>query len=108
MPWLWIAEGASDHLIDVAQAALIVQAVAGIIAMVGVVAIGRRFLTVEFPQFTKEIHDDMEKLEKAVRDLEMSGVRLSETDLHLERRLSAMEGELRGLRSGGYGRGAGA
>jgi hypothetical protein len=97
--FLLIAQAASDHLVDVAQGALIVQAVAGIIAMVGIVAIGRRFLATEFPNFTKEIHDDLARLEAAVRNLEVGGARLSETDLHLERRLSNIEGEMRALRT---------
>jgi hypothetical protein len=70
---------------------LVVQAVAGVIAMIGLYAIIKRFLAVEFPAAMREVnnrlealHHDFESLERELRQAVIDLTRLKERVDHIK------------------------
>jgi hypothetical protein len=59
-----------DWLTDAVRPVLVAQAVIGTVALIGLIAIIRRFLSVEFPAAMKNVNDRLDTLHSDFRSLE--------------------------------------
>lgn len=95
---LYLTSNPPDWLTDSARPVFVAQAIIGTIALIGLVAIIRRFLSVEFPAAMKAVndrldtlHSDFKSLERdfqgSMRDLE----RLKERVDQLDRRQNTLD-----------------
>lgn len=60
----------ADWLTDAVRPVLVAQAVIGTVALIGLIAIIRRFLAVEFPAAMKNVNDRLDTLHNDFRSLE--------------------------------------
>ncbi len=79
----------SDWLVDAARPVFVTQAIIGTIALIGLVAVLRRFLSVEFPAAMKNVYDRLETLHTDFKSLEIDFRR---TLLEVERLKERVEG----------------
>lgn len=105
------APGSWQWLMDLAAPVLVTQAVAGIIALVGLIFVLRRFLNVDFPAAMKEVngrletlHSDLSKLRDDFQQSKMELARLAERHDSLRGRVDRMEGREERLDDTGAGR----
>lgn len=61
---------ASDWLIDSARPIFVAQAIVGTVALIGLVAVLRRFLSVEFPAAMKNVNDRLDTIHSDFKSLE--------------------------------------
>lgn len=60
----------ADWLVDAVRPVLVAQAVVGTVALIGLIAIIRRFLSVEFPAAMKNVNDRLDILHSDFKSLE--------------------------------------
>lgn len=75
LPFFWSAllqalSEPADWLTDSARPVFVAQAIIGTIALIGLVAIIRRFLSVEFPAAMKAVNDRLDTLHHDFKSLE--------------------------------------
>lgn len=67
---LFLLAAEPDWLTEAVRPVLVAQALIGTIALIGLVAVLRRFLAVEFPAAMKNVNDRLDTLHSDFKDLE--------------------------------------